>query len=456
MSNYALLAQHILDNIGGENNVASLQHCATRLRFKINNREIVNKENIQNTPGVISVVEAGGQFQVIIGNSVSDVYHAFGTISSLTGEQKTSTSKKEKSAEKTNLLHKSIDLISGIFTPLLGVLAAAGIIKGLLLIFVSLGWVAGKSDTWTILNVIGDSLFYFLPMVLAWTAARKFDTNPAVAITVGGAMVYPSITAAFQSGAQLHFLGIPMVMINYPSSVIPIIVAVWALSMLERFLNRVIFESVRNFLTPTICLLVIIPATLLVIGPLASGLGSLLGSGYHTLYGISPIFAGICIGACWQTLIIFGVHWGLIPIAMNNLALFGRDSMTAMLGPSNFAMAGATLGVFLKTRDKKLKALSGSAALTAFFGIVEPAIYGVTLRFKKPFVIACIFGAIGGGIAGAAGASGIAAVVVGPLTMPVFFGAGFTGFLIACTSSYILAAVFTYLFGYNDKMLDKK
>lgn len=447
---YQKLAKAILEQVGGEANVRSVVHCATRLRFKLVDKSKADKAKVENIPGVISVVENAGQFQVVIGNTVGDVYQALGTFTNLTQDDATDSDGTKE--EDVNVFNKIIDVISGIFTPILGALAGGGMIKGLLMIFTTFGWISEKSGTYAIWYAAADSVFYFLPLLLAYTAARKFRANPAVAITAAGALIYPNMVTLFNDGSHITFLGIPVVLMSYASSVIPIILAVWILSMLERFLNKWIHESAKNFLTPMLCLMIIVPLTFLAFGPAGTYVSQALASGYKFVYGLSPIVAGALMGAGWQILVIFGVHWGFVPIMINNLSRFGRDTMIAMVGPSNFAQAGASLGVFLKTKKPEVKAISGSAALTGLFGITEPSIYGVTLKYKKPFVIASIAGAIGGAIVGAFGSSGAANAIPGLLTIPIFIGKGFAGFIIGIIVAYVFAAIGTYLFGYKDEI----
>ncbi|EEO7552472.1 PTS transporter subunit EIIC [Listeria monocytogenes] len=450
---YQKLAKEILANVGGEENVRSVVHCATRLRFKLVNKEKADKKQIESISGVISVVESAGQLQVIIGNTVGDVYKALGSFTKLTDDGDSEIAKGTKDSDG-NFLSKAIDVISGIFTPILGALAGGGMLKGLLMILTTFGWLTESSGTYQILYAAADSVFYFLPLILAYTAARKFGANPPVAIAAAGALVYPTMINLFNEGAHITFLQIPVVLMSYSFSVIPIILAVWFLSILERFLNSKIHEAAKTFLTPMICLMLIVPLTFLAFGPLGTFISQGLSSGYTFIYNLSPIVAGAFMGAFWQVLVIFGIHWGFAPIMINNLSRYGRDTMIAMVGPSNFAQAGASLGVFLKTKKPEVKAIAGSAALTGFFGITEPSIYGVTLKYKKPFVIASIAGAIGGAIVGAAGSSGAANAIPGILTLPIFIGKGFVGFILGIAVAYILSAIGTYFFGYKDEMAD--
>ncbi|OOM75586.1 PTS system beta-glucoside-specific EIIBCA component [Clostridium puniceum] len=447
--NYDQLAKDIVKNIGGKENVLSLVHCATRLRFKLKDKEKANKSALERLEGVITVVESAGQYQVVIGNSVGEVYNTIGNVTGVV----LNSNNEEGSNDKNGFISAAIDTISGIFTPILAAMCGAGILKGLLMLFTTMGWLADSSGTYKVLYAACDSVFYYLPIVLAYTSAKKFNANPFVAVSVAGALLYPSMTALFSAKESINFLGIPVVLISYPSTVVPIILAVYVLSRLEKLLNKTLPTVCKNFITPTVCLAVIVPLTFLVIGPVGDTLGRLLASGYTYLYNINPMVGGAIVATVWPILIIFGLHWGFVPVVTNNLAIYGRDTLFTITGPNNFAQAGAALGVFLKTKDTKLKAIAGSAAGTGLFGITEPAIYGVTLKYKKPFIIACISSGIAGGITGYVGAGASALVGASILTLPAFIGQGFVGFLIACVIAYFGGAIGTYLFGFNDSMI---
>ncbi|MDQ0178331.1 beta-glucoside-specific PTS transporter subunit IIABC [Bacillus chungangensis] len=447
---YAKLAQHILKNVGGEKNVISLVHCATRLRFKLADRKKADKSAVENTAGVVSVIESGGQFQVVIGNNVPEVYEEIGKISSLINEDKENTA---DSKEGENIIGKFVDLISTIFTPLLGVMAGAGILKGLLSLVAKYQWVPVESTTYTILNAIADSLFYFLPMLLAITAARKFKANVFVAVTIAGALIYPSVIDLAAQQTAVTFFGIPIAMVKYTSTVIPIILAVYVMSLFEKFLNKRLHQSVKNFITPAILLLTIVPLTLMIFGPFGVYVGNGIASVMVTVINFNPILAGALFAASWQILVMFGLHWGIVPVMINNIATMQKDPLKPHSAISVFAQAGATLGVMLKTKNKDFKALSGSAAITALFGITEPAVYGVTLRLKKPFIIGVISAAVGGGIAGYAGSAGYAAGPSSILMIPAFYGPngeGFVGFIIGIIVAFTMAAVLTYVIGFED------
>lgn len=452
--NYEKLAKEIVRYIGGSENVNSLVHCATRLRFKVKNTQNVDKKKLEQLEGVITVLDSGGQIQVVIGQHVADVYD---TIFEVTDLKKENPSDAEESGEKKNLLNTFMDTISGIFAPVLGVMSGAGMLKALLILCTTFGWLKADMGTYRILYAAADGVFTFIPVFLAYTAAKKFRANEFVAVGVAAALLYPDLTAAYSAGEALTFLKIPVVLVSYTSSVIPIVISVYALSKLEKGLKKIVPTVCKTFLTPLLSLAIMVPATYLVIGPIADTVGKALASGYTGLVGLNPVIAGGLLGLIWPAAVMFGVHWGFVPIVMNNIAEYGRDTLFTITGPNNMAQAGATLGVFLKTKDKSVKELAGPAALSAVLaGITEPAIYGVTLRFKRPFFIGAVFSGIAGAIVAAAGTGAPTLLGTSILTLPGYIGVGFVGFLIACAIAYFGSAIVTYFFGYSDDMLPKK
>ncbi|MBT2287566.1 PTS glucose transporter subunit IIA [Paenibacillus albidus] len=441
------LSQQIITLVGGESNVNSVFHCATRLRFKLKDSSKANKEALQKTPGVITVVENSGQFQVVIGNNVGQVFEQ---IMKETNLQDAEQGSKEDAPSDAGFLGKAVDIISSIFSPILGALAGAGVLKGLLALILSLGWINGASGTYLILNAASDSVFYFLPVFLAITAARKFKANQFVSVAIAGALIYPAVITAVSGTEPLSFLGIPIVLVNYSSSVIPIILAVWVQSYVEKWFRSVIHESVRNILVPMFALLIVIPLTFLAFGPVGSVISNGLASGYTWLYNLSPLVAGAIAGAFWQVFVIFGVHWGFVPIMLSNISTLGYDTMLPILSAAVMSQAGAVFGVFLKSRNTQLKALAGSSTLAAVFGITEPTIYGVTLKLKKPFIYACISGAIGGAIIGMGGARAISFSLPGLLALPTYFGTGFSWVVVGLIVAFVLAILLVYVLGFED------
>ncbi|MBK0095877.1 PTS beta-glucoside transporter subunit IIABC [Erwinia sp. S63] len=394
---YQELADEIVAGVGGKDNIISVMHCATRLRFKLKESQKAHTAELKNNPGVIMVVESGGQYQVVIGNQVAEVYRA------LTARYALDHADNVEDGAPQNLFARFIDLVSGIFTPFIGVMIATGIIKGLLALALVLGVMDASSGSYKVLFVASDGLFYFLPILLGYSAGKKFGGNPFVSMAIAAALVHPLILEAMQqqqAGKPLTFIGIPLEILNYSSSVIPIIFAAWVSSLIERWVHPRSPGAVRNFTTPLVCLLITVPLTFLAIGPAATWLSRLLAEGYLWIYSLSPMVAGAVMGAIWQICVIFGLHWGLVPIMLNNLANFGHDTLLPLLMPAVLGQPGATLGIFLRTRDIKLKAMAGSAFTASIFGITEPAVYGVTLPRRRPFIFGCIGGALGAAILG--------------------------------------------------------
>ncbi|WP_347306112.1 beta-glucoside-specific PTS transporter subunit IIABC [Corynebacterium sp. SA-MJD20WY100] len=469
---YPALAKDILAEVGGESNVNSVVHCATRLRFKLNDRAKADDVKIKSLPGVITVVESGGQFQVVIGNNVPQVYA--GLPKSL--QENSAKSGEAAESESSSVLGKAVDIVSSIFAPILGPMAGVGILKGLLALFAAFGWMDKTGTTYSILYAAGDALFMFLPLILAVTAGRKFGANIYTAMTLAGALLYTQLQAvsvvvdgevtqmtlnAFaKAGNEVTFVGIPIVLQNYTSTVIPIILAVWVQSLIEKQISKGLHESVRNFLTPMLTLAIMVPLTLATLGPAGVWIGDILAFFLSGAYDFSPIIAGALIAALWQIMVIFGVHWGIVPVFINNVAVNGVDPLKAACFPSVLSQAGAALGVFLRVKDPKEKGLSLSATLAGIFGITEPAVYGVTLPRKRPFVIGVISAAIGGALVGAMGAKVYGTGAPGLLTLPIGIDpsgeSNTIGWLIAGTAlSFVLATVGTYFFGFTKEDLER-
>ncbi|MDD3224994.1 MAG: beta-glucoside-specific PTS transporter subunit IIABC [Clostridium sp.] len=462
---YEKLAQDIIKNVGGRENVNSLTHCITRLRFKLKDENKANTEVLKNMDGVVTVIKSGGQYQVVIGNQVPDVYDAVVAIGGFGVD-----SSEEESTEKMNLFNKFIDTISGVFTPTLGVLAATGMIKGFLALFVALGWLSDKSGTYNILYSVSDCLFYFFPIFLGYTASKKFKGNQFIGMAIGAALVYPTLST-LMTGKPLYtlfagtviaspvyttFLGIPVILMKYSSTVIPIILAAYVGAKIEKFFTKIIPDVVKMFLVPFFTLLVTVPLTLIVIGPIATWAGQLLGAATLGIYKLSPILAGVFMGAFWQVFVIFGVHWGFVPIAMNNLAVLHADPILASTFGASFAQIGVVLAILIKTKNKKLKSLCIPAFISGIFGVTEPAIYGVTLPRKKPFIISCIGAAVGGGIIGAMGSKVYMIGGLGIFGISNFIGKngldkGFYGAIIATIVSFVLGFVIMFFAGYKDE-----
>lgn len=441
------LAKQLLKLVGGKQNINQVWHCATRLRFTLKDQDKVPKEKVEALDGVITVVEASGQFQVVIGNNVSDVYQEVVKLepSLSDGTEGPATVTHEKMTFK-RAFNGLLTFISGVFTPFLGAMAGAGILKGLLSLAVVLGWLTTKSGAYQIWWAAADGIFYFLPLALAFTAAKQLKVNQFVAMAIAAAMVYPNIVALVGK-PSIDFLGIPVVAANYTATVLPILLVVVVQKFLEPFFNRIWHESVRNILAPLCLLVVIVPLTMLVVGPVSSILSNGLATAIVSLNKSVPVLAGMILGGFWQVFVIFGVHWALVPVMMNNIALYGTDPMMPTLLPAVLAQAGAAFAVFLKARDAKMKSLAGSSTITALFGITEPTIYGITLKLKKPFYCACVAGAVGGIIVAMSGAGANVAALASILSLPTYLGKGFGVSVIGDVVAFVLGVGLTLAFG---------
>ncbi|WP_281165633.1 beta-glucoside-specific PTS transporter subunit IIABC [Liquorilactobacillus sicerae] len=448
--NYEDIAAKILQNVGGKENINTAWHCATRLRFKLVNEDQAKTEEIENIPGVITVVKSAGQYQVVIGNSVGKVFDALANQAGLDNKESQAAT---TDAKKDSLVNRFIAFISGTFTPFLGAMAGAGILKGLLALLVALDWLKTTSGTYEIWYAAGDALFNFLPIFLAFTAAKRLKVNQFVAVSLAAALVYPTMVTVATKSQTLHFLGIPVVPTTYTSSVIPILLAVWVLSYLQPVLDKIFPDAIQNIFTPLFSLIIMVPLTLIVVGPLGSGISNMLANAVSGVYNFAPVIAGVIMGAFWQVFVIFGVHWTFVPVMMNNIAKMGYDPLLPILAAAVLSQAGAALGVFLKTKDEKQKTLAGSGVVTGVFGITEPIIYGITLKMKRPFVCAVIAGGLGGAIIGAFKVKASSFTLPSLLALPTYLGKGFIGVIIGISVAFVLAAVLTYFFGFEKKDL---
>ena len=443
-------AQEILRHVGGRENVSELTHCFTRLRFVLKDREKADREKISRLEGVITVVENAGQFQVVLGNKVEKI---FAWIEPLVETEE----KKTVEAAEGSLLNRLVTRFAALFTPIIPAIAGSGMLKGILAIAVMVGSSYGvdikQLHTYIILNAASDAVFYFMPIILAYSCARVFKCNEFVAMIIGGALCHPVLVALMSGKDIVSLFGLTITKASYTSSVIPIILAIWIFSYVERYLRKIIPEAVKIIMLPTLSLLVMIPSTLLLFGPVGIYIGNGVNWIYYFVMGISPVLLGAFIGGMWCVLVIFGAHRAVVPIGINDVAATGRQSLLAFAGAANFSQAGAALGVFLKTKNKTLKAVAASASITALFGITEPAIYGATLRLKKPMICAVICGAVGGGVMGWGGSYGTAFANQGILTIPVYAEAGtlpFACYLAGIAIAFFGSAILTWMVGFED------
>lgn len=455
--NYEKLAKQIVQEVGGKENINSVIHCVTRLRFKLKDQSLANTEAIEELSGVMKVIISGGQYQVVIGDQVSSV---FAEVAKLIGQENLDDA--DETTEKGTVFSRFVSLMSGIFMPTVGVLAAAGILKGFLTAFTVLGWISTEAGVYKILYAASDSFFYFLPILLGFSAGKQFNTNPFLTASIGAALVYPTMLDMFNAGEALTFFQIPVILMNYTQSVIPVIVAAFFTAKLEKLLLKAVPKSLQLFFVPLFILVIVVPISFIVIGPASQYASQLLADGSMALYSLSPVVTGLILAGIWQIAIIFGLHWAFIPIFINNITTINFDPINALLYCTVFAQTGAALAVALKTKDTKLKSLSSTATLSGFLGITEPAIYGVNLPLKRPFIMACIGGGIGGAIAGFFSAKMYGGFATGGVFgIPMFInpeGASweFFGFVIAQAVALGVAFTLTYFLGYNQKMTLKQ
>lgn len=409
MGKYHELAEKIVANVGGKENINSLTHCITRLRFKLKDESNANDDILKNMDGVVTVMKSGGQYQVVIGNHVPAVYEEVVSIAGLSGDT-------EEESSGGSIFNRLIDILSGCFQPFLGALAAAGMVKGFNALLVFLKLYSNTSGTYTMLNGIGDAIFYFMPVILGYTSAKKFKLHPMVGIVIGSALCYPAVQgsalqAVFESTAGAGaaapysllglpaydtFLGIPWVGGSYTSSVVPVIFIIAFAAQIQKLFKKIIPEVVQTFLVPFFVLLIALPIGFLVIGPIISILTDLLSSGFQGLMSFSPALYGLILGFFWQVLVIFGLHWSVVPLAIMQITQEGFSQVLTASFAASFAQTAVVAAMFFKLKDKKIKALCPPAIISGIFGVTEPAIYGITLPKKKPFIFSMVGAAAGG------------------------------------------------------------
>ncbi|WP_433948815.1 beta-glucoside-specific PTS transporter subunit IIABC [Paenibacillus taichungensis] len=449
------LSKDILKLVGGEENIDQVTHCMTRLRFNLNDNKKADKATLKNTPGVMGVMENGGQFQVIIGNDVPVVYNALvGNMSKSPNADAGSTSASTGEKKKRNPVSALFDFISGIFTPILPAITGAGMIKGIVAILVAVGWLSDTSSTYIILSAIGDGAFYFLPIILAISAARKLGSNMYIAAALAAGIMHPTITALLANG-DTTFVGIKVIAATYSSTVIPIILAIWIASYVEKAVDRVTHASLKLLIVPTVTLLIMVPLTLMTVGPLGTVLGNGLSGGISWLFDNMSIFASILIGGTMSLLIITGMHYALLPIIVGSMTSLGYDFIIPLMFAANLAQGGAAFGVGLRSKNGKTKSLAYSTGLTAIMGITEPAMYGINMKYKKPFIAALIGGAVAGGFMGIVNVKAyVLTGLVGLPSIAAFISPAISTLLYALAGGLIAivaAAVLTYILGFQEE-----
>ncbi|WP_033151513.1 beta-glucoside-specific PTS transporter subunit IIABC [Pseudobutyrivibrio ruminis] len=462
-SKYDGLARIIIQNVGGKDNIQSITHCVTRLRFSLKDESKANTDILKETDGIVTVIQSGGQYMVVIGNHVPQVFDAVISVGHLESKSALAGGNEIESTGKQNPFNAFISIITSVFTPFLGVLCACGILKGVLALLTAIGVMSAAGGTYNFLYSLGDAAFYFLPPILGMTAAKKFKLPEMEGLLIGLAMVYPYLTGGDYDISNLF--GIPVSMPpsgNYTSSVIPVILAVAFAAWFEnKCVKKIVPDTIKLFGVPLITLFVTFVLTIFIIGPVASAIANVLALFFNTLNALSPILMGAVVGFFWQILVMFGLHWSLVPIALSNLTTSGEDIiLVAMLG-TTFAQTGAVLGIWLKTKDKKIKSLAPAAFVSGLAGVTEPAIYGLTLPKKAPFFRTCVIAGVAGAVLCTMGVKAYQMAGMGVFAYPAYVNTSTNdtrGMIISIvvTLACVVAGFLSELIFYKDDAPAKK
>lgn len=446
-----------------KDNIARLTHCATRLRFELRDISKAETEKLKALPGVITVVNNGGQYQVVVGNEVQQVYRVITQqmgSATRSADSKSASGKNNGPKQKQSWISRFISVISTTFTPVIPAIIGAGMIKAILAVLVLTGLVTTESQNYYILNTIADAAFYFMPILLAYGASIKFETSPILAMTVAGVLLHPGWSALMAEGKDVFFIGVPVRLTDYAGSVLPIIIVVWLMSYIERFADRVSPSMIKFFTKPMIVLLITAPLALVAIGPFGTYLNDLVAMGAETINARASWLIPLLMGTLQPFLIVTGTAWAMTPIATSQLTKNGYEMINGpgMLA-SNIAQGGATLAVALKTKNKKLKQLAASSGFTAVLGITEPSLYGVTLKLKKPLIAAMIGGGVAGIYAGLTGLVRYAFVSPGLAALPAFIGSNpmnIVHAIVTCLIAFIVTFALTWIIGFEDPVDDEE
>lgn len=462
---YDALAKFILDHVGGSENVVSLRHCVTRLRFKLKDEGRADTKALTQHEWIIDVIQKGGQYQVVIGNDVEDAFDAVMKLGKFAG---TSEDAKVADDESKSLFDRLVDMISSILTPAIPLLAGCGIIKGLLAFCTALKWIDPTSGFAQILSAAGDSLFYFFPIFLGYTSAEKFGMNKLLGMAIGATLVHPTIVnlkaaeplftlfegSPIATNVTTTFLGIPVLMVSYTSSVMPIIAATFFGARVEKFFKKIVPDVVKMFVVPAATLAITVVLTLLLVGPVVTWASQLIAAGITAVQKFSPVLTGVLVGGLWQVLVVFGLHHAFTPIALNSLMVQGYENLTCYMAAVPFTTMAVVLAVYLRTKDKKLKSIALPAAISSFFGVSEPSIYGVTLPLKRPFAFTLVSSAVGGAILGMFGCMRYTQGGLGFFNIPAFINPAapeldmtFYGVFIAIGVAMAMGFLLTFFFG---------
>lgn len=455
--NYKAMAKSILEKIGGSENVGNMTHCATRLRLTLKDTSKADDQAVENIDGVINVINKAGQYQLLIGTEVGKLYDEFEPL--VKGDGEAAITKVDDSS-KGSIISNIFSAVSAIFAPILPALAGSGILRGLLILSVQLGLISEQSGTYSILYVASMSVFYFLPVLLAFTSARRFGASPYISALIGAALINPDFIGLMGNagnGATTEFFGIPVVLMNYNSTVVPIILSIWAFSYLYKFLDAKVPETLKLVVIPLVSLAIMIPLTVIVIGPIGVYSGEAVANVVNWLIERSRILTGVLVGGGWSVLVSLGIHWAVNPIMINNVSTYGFDYIVPFTFACNFAVIGTTLGVYFKARDKKLRGFALTGLVTiALSAIIEATLFGLLVKNKKLFLAQIIGGAVGGAYLGLMKVVTNAFVFGSVTTFPAFVGSNSSNFIqamIGLLISMVVSAVLAFIFTNKDEQL---
>ena len=448
-ADYTQLAKEVVAAVGGKENIVNVTNCMTRLRFVLKDDSIPDKDKVAGIKGVKGVMNQGGQYQVIIGTHVSEVVKDVRREAQISGEG--SINKEDmKLIKKDSLWNRFFKTISGCIMPMLGPMIAGGIIKGILVILVTAGILTKTDGTYLVLYAAGDAILYFMPVIVGFTCGKVFDCNPYVTAVIGAAFLYPDLVSAVSAEGGITFLKIPVAAASYTNTFLPIVLAGFVASKLEKLAKKFIPSMLQLMLVPTFVLAVTVPLSWIVIGPVMNTVSSWLSKGVFGIFGMSPLIGGALLGAFWQLVVLLGLHAAFIPILMNNLFSQGYDPVNAVLGLTVWALAGVTLGYALKNKDPEKRGIGFGSLASALCGVTEPAIYSIALPNFKLFVCAWIGGGISGGILGALGGKMYTMAGDGLFRIPAMINPegldiSFYGFIICALISFAVSAVLAFI-----------
>ena len=447
MADNKKLASAILEKIGGKENIEFLVHCMTRLRFNLKDQSLAKQSEIEEIPGVLGTMIQNGQFQIIIGETVPDVYEEICKQAGIAQEKAIEENLDADLPKKKFGFGVIFEVISGVFAPVVTAFAGAGILKGLLTLLTNYGLMATDTGLYLILNAAADSVFYFLPFVLAYTSAKKFKTNEVMAIVIAGIYMYPTVIEG--AGTQASLFGINFYLVKYSSTVLPIIVSVWLMSYVYKFFSKHTPSFLRVVVVPIATLLIMAPLSLVVIGPLGYNVGIYVGEFFKWLFDVAPWLGGLIDGATRPLVVFTGTHMMLSPVMINNIETLGYDMLGLVHCVATMAAAGMCFGAFLKARKENNKTAIFSSFISAFIGITEPALYGVAFRFKKPLIALIIGGGVSGAFVAMMGAKAISFAMPSIISLPVYTGSIPT-ILIGLLIAFVLTAGLTYMIGFDE------